>query len=601
MDSTSREPFLRFYEKLEKDRVSAIVAPTSYGKTVFSPFMLKMAREAGLSYGLIHVVPFRALVKEIYERKFASFKGEFSIGYQSMDYLEGGVDKSPFFLRDLVATTLDSYAWNVFGIPVAEFDKIVREASLGHGYVAGMSIFTSTVVFDEAHVFIGSGTERAVFTMARASMAYLSQMNVPFAIETATMPSTKLSTIVEDLKGIKDLRRLPLVYVCRSSDCGRSAQATSYRNILGDSFHPVADKEWYDQKVFKWRTHLIKDDKLVEEATDICRSKPLLVIRNTIPTAVETYKKLKEKCPQATLIHGWVGAKDREEKISLIKHMLEREEAGAIVATQVIEAGIEAEAHAIITDIAPIENLAQRVGRLCRRSTEGLCREDGVDVYIIEDGAFKGVYEERLVVATLEKLGKYLSNSPESIDWRLLEDPVDGGVRRHSFTKIMEEAHADAGVSYGGRIEREALQQALSLDLPSTSMLKILEGTLRKEPSETTLVKLVPGKDEGNFVVVELGRLLGLLEKKPDIAEKCLGNPGKGELVFRVKTSGGGGYTRVNDIRVNVWEVMSPMDLLRRIHDSISEREVSVRDFYIPLEETCYDRETGAFYNAGVR
>ena len=595
MDSTSREPFLRFYEKLEKDRVSAIVAPTSYGKTVFSPVMLKMAREAGFSYGLIHVVPFRALVREIYKEKFASFKGEFSIGYQSMDYLEGGVDKSPFFLRDLVATTLDSYAWNAFGIPVAEFDKIVRDASLGHGYVAGMSIFTSTVVFDEAHVFIGSATERAVFTMARASMAYLSEMGVPFAIETATMPSTKLSTIV------KDLERLPLIYVCMSSDCGRSAQATSYRSILGDSFHPVADKEWYDEKVFKWRTHLIKEDKLVEESTDICRSKPLLVIRNTIPTAVETYKRLKEKCPQATLIHGWVGAEDREEKISLIEHMLEREEAGAIVATQVIEAGVEAETHAIITDIAPIENLAQRIGRLCRRKTEGLCREDGVEVYIIEDGAFKEVYDEKLVVATLEKLGKYLSNSPDSIDWRLLEDPEDGGVRRHSFTKIMEEVHKEAGASYGGQIERWALRQALSLDLPSTSMLKILEEALRKELSETTLVKLVPGEDEGNFVVVELGRLLDLLEKKPDIAGKCLGNPGKGELVFRVKTSGGGGDVRVKDIRVNVRKRTTPMDLLRRIHDSISEREVSVRDFYIPLEKTCYDKETGAFYNAGVR
>jgi hypothetical protein len=352
--------------------------------------------------------------------------------------------------------------------------------------------------------------------------------------------------------------------------------------------------------VFKWRTRLIKDGKLVEEAANICRSKPLLVIRNTIPAAVETYKRLKEKCPQATLIHGWVGAKDREEKISLIEHMLERGEAGAIVATQVIEAGVEAEAHAIITDIAPIENLAQRVGRLCRRRTEGLCREDGVDVYIIEDGAFKGVYDERLVGVTLEKLGKHLSDSAESIDWRLLEDPEDGGARRHSFTKIMEEVHKEAGASYGGRIERWALQEALSLDLPSTSMLKILEETLRKELSETTLVKLVPGENEGNFVVVELGRLLGLLGKKPEVARKCLGNLGEGKLVFRVKTSGGG-----EDVRVSVWKGMSPIGLMRTILKEIyhraSRRDVSIRDFYIPLEETCYDRETGAFYNAAVR
>jgi hypothetical protein len=131
-------------------------------------------------------------------------------------------------------------------------------------------------------------------------------------------------------------------------------------------------------------------------------------------------------------------------------------------------------------------------------------------------------------------------------------------------------------------------------------MLKILEETLRKELSETTLVKLVPGEDEGNFVVVELGRLLGLLEKEPDVAGRCLKNPGKGELVFRVKTSGGG-----ENVRVSVWKGMSPIGLMRTIMKEIyhgaPRRDVSIRDFYIPLEETCYDRETGAFYNVAVR
>jgi hypothetical protein len=40
---------------------------------------------------------------------------------------------------------------------------------------------------------------------------------------------------------------------------------------------------------------------------------------------------------------------------------------------------------------------------------------------------------------------------------------------------------------------------------------------------------------------------------------------------------------------------------MKEIYYGASRREVSIRDFYIPLEETCYDRETGAFYNAGVR
>ena len=597
MPLDNREALEKFYENLRKNRASAIVAPTSYGKTLYSPILLKRSREDNLSYGLIHVTPFRALVREIYLEKFAKYCDKISLGYQSMDILKEGEDKSPFFLRDLVATTLDSYVWNAFGIPIAEFDKMVREVSLGHGYVAGMSIFTSTIVFDEAHVFIGSSTERAVFTMVQASIAYLSHMNVPFAIETATIPSTKLSTLIK----IIGEKSLPLVYVCRSSDCGHSSQALNYKALLGNSFHPVADKEWYDSKIFKWRTYLIKENEVGDKATEICRSKPLLIIRNTVPVAVKSYTELKESCPQAILIHGWMGARDREKKIEAIKNMLEAQRPGVIVATQVIEAGVEAEALALVTDIAPIDNLAQRAGRLCRKNTEHICREDGVDVYIIEDGEYRGVYNERMVEKTLEKLAKYLSASNDSIDWRLLENlGEESGKRRHSFTKIIEEVHQETKLSYGGLTSASALSNALSLDLPSISMLRILETVLGKELSETTLIKVVPEEDEDNFMVVELNRLIELLEKKPCLRGKCLKTSGVNSLVFRVKTSAG-----EEDVSIELHKRTSQIDLLRSLYYNISRREKgkgpSIRDFYIPLRKECYDSEIGGFYNVALQ
>jgi CRISPR-associated endonuclease/helicase Cas3 len=597
MPSDNREALAKFYENLRKNRASAIVAPTSYGKTLYSPILLKRSREDNLSYGLIHVTPFRALVREIHLEKFAEYRDEFSIGYQSMDILKEGEDKSPFFLRDLVATTLDSYVWNAFGIPVAEFDKIVRDISLGHGYVAGMSIFTSTIVFDEAHIFIGSSTERAVFTMVQASIAYLSHMNVPFAIETATIPSTKLSTLIK----IISEKSLPLVYVCWSSDCGRSPQASNYKALLGNNFHPVADKEWYDSKIFKWKTYLIKENEVSGKVAEICRSKPVLIIRNTIPAAVKTFIELKETCPQAILIHGWMGARDRERKIKAYKNMLEARRSGVIVATQVIEAGVEAEALALVTDIAPIDNLAQRAGRLCRKNTEHVCREDGIDVYIIEDGVYRGVYNERVVEKTLEKLIKYLSVSIDSIDWRLLEDPEEGsGKRKHSFTKIIEEVHQEAKVSYGGLTSAYALFNALSLDLPARSMLSILETALGEELSETTLIKVVPGEDEDNFMVVELNRLIELLEKKPGLRGKCLKTSGVNSLVFRVKTSAG-----EEDVSIELRKRMSQIDLLRTLYYNNSRREKgeghSIRDFYMLLREECYDSEIGGLYNVILR
>lgn len=588
----SSEPLSKFYEYLNKNGSSAIIAPTSYGKTMYSPELLERSREDGLSHGLIHVTPYRSLVREIFLEKFSKFTGKFSIGYQSMDVLEDGADKSPFFLRDLVVTTLDSYVWNAFGIPVVEFDKIVKGASLGHGYVAGMSIATSTTIFDEAHVFIGSGTERAVFAMVLASITYLSYMDIPFAIESATIPSVKLRHLLRILE-----KGLQLVYVCRSSDCRHSPQAPNYKALLGDNFHPVSDKDWYDSKVFKWKTHLIKQEEIIKYAVDICRSKPLLVIRNTIQIAVDTYKKLKELCPQALLIHGWIGSKDREEKINAVKKLLREEKPGAIVATQVIEAGVEAEAHSLITDIAPIDNLAQRVGRLCRKNTEGLCRDDGVDIYIVTDGPYRGVYNERIVEKTLEKLEKYTSYSSSSIDWRLLEDPENGDTRVRSFTKIMEEVYQDTRVPYGNLSTIHSLANILSLDLPSNSILKILDRVLKEELSETTLVKLVPGDEEDNFVVIELGRLMSLLKRMPKSLGKCLGASGEDILVFKVRMSGD------KEIPVRLRGNISPIALTRSVYQAaraeVSE-ELSIRDYYIPLREECYSNEMGAFYNVAL-
>jgi CRISPR-associated endonuclease/helicase Cas3 len=296
-----------------------------------------------------------------------------------------------------------------------------------------------------------------------------------------------------------------------------------------------------------------------------------------------------------------MGARDREKKIEAIKNMLEAQRPGVIVATQVIEAGVEAEALALVTDIAPIDNLAQRAGRLCRKNTEHICREDGVDVYIIEDGVYRGVYNERIVEKTLEKLAKYLSVSNDSIDWRLLENlGEESGKHRHSFTKIIEEVHQETKLSYGGLTSASALSNALSLDRPSLSMLRILETVLGKELSETTLIKVVPEEDEDNFMVVELNRLIELLEKKPCLRGKCLKTSGVNSLVFRVNTSAG-----EEDVSIELHKRTSQIDLLRSLYYNISRREkgkgLSIRDFYIPLRKECYDSEIGGFYNVALQ
>jgi len=588
-----KEALSILYENLKKHRISALIAPTSYGKTMFSPVLLKRAREDSIGYGLIHVVPYRALVREIYLEKFRDIGNKFTIGYQSMDEFEEGRDKSPFFLRDLVVSTIDSYVWNAFGVPVAEFDNIVNDVSLGHGYVAGMSIFTSVNVFDEAHVYLGAGSDKAVFTMVQASIAYLSYMKVPTVIESATVPSTKLRFLKKTLS--ED--HFPLVYVCKTSDCSYSIQSRKYREILGGDFKPISDKDWYDYSLFKWRTYLLTKNKAIAYASELCKSKPVLIIRNTISDAINTYRELKDKCPKITLLHSMIGARDREEKIKSLKDIIER--IGAIVATQVIEAGVEAEALAIFSDIAPIENLAQRVGRLCRRKTTEKCREEDIEVIIIEDGFYEHIYDSVLTMKSLEKLKKRL-DSQEVIDWRLLENIQLNGAKRISFTELMEEVYEETKDQGYGLTTIDALKKALELDLPSTIMLEVLEGILKDDILGVILLKLVPGDDKDNFIAVEITKLHSLIRNKREQLSRCLRLSKNDSFSIHVETTEGD-----VDIEIDIKSFKDPFNLIRKLYyetrkifRSMKGKEhFVIKDYYILLDEKCYSGEYGALYD----
>ncbi|MGC9012667.1 CRISPR-associated helicase Cas3' [Thermogladius sp.] len=581
--------FQEFYDGVKREGVSVLVAPTSYGKTLTSPHLLNKARGDGLAYGLIHVVPYRALVKEIYLEKFRNNVYGFKTGYQSMDEIEGGADKDPFFLRDIVVTTLDSYAWNAFGIPVAEFDKVVNHLSQGHGYVASMGIYTSVNVFDEAHVFLGSGSERAVFAMVQAAVAHLARLGVPVAVETATIPSAKLKALADVVD-----RPLPTVLVCGTEDCSGSSLAKNYRRVVGDRLRVVSDRDWYDRNSFDWRTKLIGEDEALQVVKGLCRDRTVLVIRNTVKSAVETYEGLKKAgCDEVVLLHGLLGARDREKKLEKVRDIVDRGGPGAIVATQVVEAGVEVEAPALVTDAAPIENLAQRAGRLCRSKTAQKCSREGVEVYVVKNENYKGVYDEGLVKRSLEVVETTIKDG-KTIDWRLLEDYPPGS-GRVSFANLMEQVYGALG-GYSAPVKQWALSKALSLDLPASRMMAVLRELLRGELSSTTLVKLAPGGDVENFVPMELGRLSRLLESSG--FSRCVGFK-NGSVLFKVKLMVGNEERGV-DVEVELKQVKTPFDLTntvyRRVKDEHKLSGVSLRDYYVELSASCYDSERGVVY-----
>jgi CRISPR-associated endonuclease/helicase Cas3 len=100
----------------------------------------------------------------------------------------------------------------------------------------------------------------------------------------------------------------------------------------------------------------------------------VLLMRNTIKDAVNSHERVSRALPEATLFHSRFVAVDRRtiEEGVLATYgdgSTRAERAGQIlIATQVVEQSLDVDFDLIVTDIAPIDLLIQRAGRLWRHA-----------------------------------------------------------------------------------------------------------------------------------------------------------------------------------------------------------------------------------------
>jgi CRISPR-associated endonuclease/helicase Cas3 len=602
IDLTLERPGLqRAIESFEKDRNVVLVAPTGYGKTILSTRLVRVVREWGLSAGLIHVVPYRALVRQIYEEKF---KGTHpSVGYQSMDEVEPR-DKSPYYLRELVVTTLDSFIYNLYRVPVAEMLKVVGgKETLGHYYPVLASIMTSTVVFDEAHVYLGAEVatgeedEKESLEFVLAALAYLSQAKVPVIVETATMHSSVIARVVEMLNRAN--RGVDMIYVG-----GRNLQVEGILRHLGEmpstSVEVVEDEEFYERNAIEWTTKLVGEEEALRVASELCQSEPVLVVRNTIARSINTYNRLREVC-NATLLHSLLSNRDREKGLNEARKIAERG-SGVIVSTQVIEVGVEVATRVLISDPAPVENLSQRAGRLCREKYKDVfetCREVGAEVYIIKGDPERlaEVYNKDRVREALSKLTTEIARSERRVDWRLLSTRRSGRV---SFTDILE-ATSPPSLREPGELYKVAEYYLMS-DATPKMLLRLLRSlSTWLSRSSVLLSILIPpyeGRepDELELVVVDSSRLF---KSELKGREKCLeyDEEGRPRVILVGLAEGGKPVYITSHLKVSLEELVGRKGfehLIRSLTSYVKPEGLSrAMGMYLLAKETCYQRGLG--------
>ncbi|MEM4592934.1 MAG: CRISPR-associated helicase Cas3' [Sulfolobales archaeon] len=577
-----------------------LIAPTSYGKTVLSHELLRVSREKGISAGIIHVAPYRALVREIFLEKFKPY--EENSGWQMHGELIYE-DKSPYYMRGLVVTTLDSFIYNLYRVPVAEMKKIIFGESRGHYYPVLASIFTSTIVFDEAHSYLDEASESSESVEAlRAALDYLSYIRVPIIVETATMKSDLIQEVVSILE--REGKLVKVIYV-------GDAQRNELEKKLGSRVVFVPDHAFSYENSFTWETEIVDNTRALEIAGKECKEQPVLFVRNTIKRAVETYEELKDTCKYAVLVHGLLSDKDKLKAVEEAKRILKERKAGVIVSTQVIEAGVEIGGSLLITDAAPLENLAQRAGRLCRKSKEydysAVCKERNARVVIVETDT-TAPYHEEAVKNALDAIREHLKNN-KRIDWRLLEDKDD----HVSFAKLLE--NVSPGYQHKNKSAGTILGMYLKSDATPDKLVELMEHYHVRLLNKGYLVSiLVPSNDvrlENNLFIDDLEEFMSKVhvvtvdveklfshEKKSSDKNRCLEYDNLKPMMVVIRY-----YKR--EIKLELMPCRYDLaEIDRKIQHSAfnnpwkllvpgNSRGLSVTDIYLLAKSSCYENGKG--------
>lgn len=298
---------------------------------------------------------------------------------------------------------------------VATIDQVLLMALQSrHVMLRHLSLAGKVVVIDEVHAYDVYMSE-----YLHTALAWLARYRVPVVLLSATLPSAQKRALIAAYDAASGFRipdaigsAYPLVTI---------ADADGFREIAVDP-RPAdlhASLEFLEDAT----SALVK--RLRHDLTD---GGCALIICNTIRRAQEAYAALRTVFPDEVELHhaGFV-AIDRVAKESALRQALgpaSHRGAGRpyrriVVATQVAEQSLDIDADLLVTDIAPIDLIIQRIGRLHRHPRPATDRPDRLrepavliravrtqhPAPVFDEGTAY-VYDLRLLISTLAVLNK---------------------------------------------------------------------------------------------------------------------------------------------------------------------------------------------------
>lgn len=385
-------PYQQEVKRLLQSGKSVILqAPTGAGKTraALAPFIEAFfdLPETAFPQQCLYSVPMRVLANQFlreYEQRVKSYHRVYRPQKAlTLSIQTGEFPDDPKFESDLVFTTVDQTLSSLLGVP---YSLSQSQANLNAGAVLG-----SYLVFDEFHLF----PQEAIETLLQLLKA-LSPLT-PFLLMTATFSTAMLYELgnwlgaeivrlseeevyaietaggrlprkarryhlrdkvlnAEDIQGVNASRTLAVCNtVKRASQLYEALLQLGYQPL---PFHRISD-EIYEE---------LRGAKSHEERRKFSEQAVKILLENLL-NAPET--------PWVMLLHSRFERPHRLVKEELLQTLWGKEGIQkfpqprlTVVATQVVEVGLDISAEALYTEVAPASSVFQRAGRCARYAGE---------------------------------------------------------------------------------------------------------------------------------------------------------------------------------------------------------------------------------------
>jgi CRISPR-associated endonuclease/helicase Cas3 len=366
------------YAQKEAERKAAngnalLIAPTGAGKTEAAILWALQNRKGGER--IFYVLPYQVSINSMAERLSMVFPSETGATnlYENSNVSILHSNTTLAYFQDALNDEMDTQK----AIEIADANKnaarqiyspikvttVYQLLNIFFGQkffeVGLLELTNSIVILDEIHAYDGH-TLGLVLVM----LEYFLKLNVRIFIMTATLPHA--------LK--EELRRAGNIPV---------EQEIALPNT--------------DSLLLEERRVLFQKESLIDEDVDflkkriadsIAADKKVVVVCNTVSKAIRMWEALNEYNP--LLIHSRFTLGDRAQRENKTNIQHQR----VVVSTQVIEVSLDVSFDVMFTELAPVDCLLQRFGRVNRhgkveRDNLGLCY-----VYTAEDSGSKRVYND---------------------------------------------------------------------------------------------------------------------------------------------------------------------------------------------------------------